>query len=337
MKLNIEKIREITKGAVRIEEESDGIHFYRLTKGQEDVYKNIHSEFYQKTLSTAGVRMEFKTDSKTLFMKTKISESISRRYFSFDVFVNGETIGYLDNFSNVELPEKYPNAQLPLGEFQKEFLLGEGEKKVCIYFPWSVVAAIEEIVIDDGAYIEPVKSEKKMLIYGDSITHGYDALRPSNRYASRIADALGVEEINKAVGGEQFFPELAEEKDDFIPDYIMVAYGTNDWDSTTEEIVREHCEGFYSALCKHYPDTPIFALTPVWRKNYCDYRVFGEFSKVEKLMRESLKAFENITVISGYDFIPKDISYFADRVVHPNDKGFEYYFQKLYEEMKRIL
>ena len=174
-----------------------------------------------------------------------------------------------------------------------------------------------------------------MLVYGDSITHGYDALRPSNRYASKIADVLGAEEINKAVGGEQFFPELAEQKDELNPDYIMVAYGTNDWDSTTEEIVREHCEGFYSALCKNYPNTPIFALTPVWRKNYSDYRVFGEFNKVEKLMSESLKRFKNITVISGYDLIPKDISYFADRIVHPNDKGFEYYFENLYKEMER--
>lgn len=337
MKLSIEQIRKITKGAVRVQEEKDGVHFYRLTKEQEDVYKNIHPDFYQKTLSTAGVRMEFQTNSKTLFIKAITSESVSRLYFSFDIFVNGELNGYMDNFSNVELPEKYPNAKLPLGTFEKTFLLGEGEKRVCIHFPWSVVSVIEEISLEDGAFVEPVKSEKKMLVYGDSITHGYDALRPSHRYASRIADAIGAEEINKAVGGEQFFPELAEKKDDFVPDYIMVAYGTNDWDSTTEEIVREHCEGFYSALVKNYPNTPIFALTPVWRKNYSDYRVFGEFSKVDKLMRESLKAYKNITVISGFDFIPKDINYYADRVVHPNDAGFEHYFNNLYKEIEKII
>lgn len=336
MKLTLEQIRKITKGVVRVAEEQDGFHFYRLTEGQENVYKNVHPDFYRRTLATSGVRMEFVTDSKELFLKSVTSVCLGRYFFSFEVFVNDELIGCLDNFSDIELPGKYAGIQLPLGAYGKTFSLGEGEKKVCIHLPWSVLAVIEEMELDDGAFIEPVKTDKKMLVYGDSITQGYDALRPSHRYTYRIAEALGAEEINKAVGGEQFFPEFAEEKDDFVPDYILVAYGTNDWDSTTEEIVRKHCEGFYSALCRNYPDTPIFALSPTWRTQWEDYRIFGEFRKVDRLMRESLKDYKNITVISCFDFIPKDANYFADRVVHPNDAGFEHYFNNLYKEIKTI-
>ena len=50
---------------------------------------------------------------------------------------------------------------------------------------------------------------------------------------------------------------------------------------------------------------------------------------MEEMIREIVKSDSNITVISGYDFIPKEEQYFADKRLHPNDSGFEYYFQNL--------
>ena len=39
MKLSLEKIREMTTGAVRIEEKEGAIYFYRYTKEQDERYK----------------------------------------------------------------------------------------------------------------------------------------------------------------------------------------------------------------------------------------------------------------------------------------------------------
>lgn len=334
MKLNIAQVREITKGAVRVTEERDGFHFYRFTKEQEELYNSVNKDFYKKTFSTAGIRLTLKTDSRTLFLKTITSKSSSRTYFSFDVFVDGKPVGYLDNFSNVELPEKYPKADLPMGVFEGTFSLGEGEKTVCIYFPWSVQAVIEEISIDDGAFIKPVKTEKKMLAFGDSITHGYDALRPSMRYAARLANALGAEEVNKAIGGECFFPELAAAKEDFQPEYITVAYGTNDWTNKSAEEFKTNCKAFYTALSGNYPEAKIYAFTPIWRKDLNVERVCGRFEDVEKYIRECVEGLNNVTVISGFDLVPKDEKYFADRSLHPNDEGFGYYFKNLYKKLE---
>jgi len=337
MILTAEQIKAVTNGAVEVAEEADGIHFHRFTEEQEIVYQNMKPDFYAKCFATAGIRLEFKTNSTSLLVKTKVSSASSRKFFSLDVLVDGKVKGYLDNFSEEELPEYYSDVDVPLGSFSKCFPLGEGEKTVTIYLPWSVKTVMEELSVDDGAYVLPVKREKKLLVYGDSITHGYDALRPSHRYAAQIADAFGLEEVNRGIGGEQFFPALAEKKDAFVPDYIMVAYGTNDWDSTTREKVKEHALGFFLALTKNYPDTPIFALTPIWRMQYDEERVFGPFTEVDGFMREILSDYKNITVIRGYDFIPKDESYFADRIVHPNDCGFEHYFKNLYEELKKYI
>lgn len=337
MKLNIEQIRKITRGAVRIEHEQDGVHFHRFTKSQEELYRNVSEDFFMKSHATAGVRIEFLTDSKTLEIKTNISSGSSRTYFAFEVFVNGKLYGTLANFDEDDVTENYISAEYEHGKFSKTFSLGAGEKKVSIYFPWSATAVIEELIVDDGAFVEPTKEKKKLLVYGDSITQGYDALRPSHRYASQIADAFGMEEVNKAIGGEVHRAALAEEKDDFIPDYIMIAYGTNDWSKCPKEDVKANCEGFYKALRTHYSDTPILTIAPIWRKDEDSYREFGKFHEIEELIRKTVKPYDNITVISGYDFVPKEERYFSDRRLHPNDAGFEHYFYNLHKAISRLI
>ena len=253
------------------------------------------------------------------------------------MFVNGKAVGYLENISQAEIPAVYKKAELPQGPFGKEFALGDGDKEVCVYLPWSVCPAVDEISLDDGAYVVPVKPDKKLLAFGDSITQGYDALRSSMRYTSLLADKLQAEEFNKGIGGEIFFPALAQTKDDISPDYITVAYGTNDWSKETEEDFKVRCREFYVALSNHYPQAKIFAITPIWRKDYQGERAFGPFELVEQDIRAAVADLHNVTVISGFDFVPKDESYFSDLRLHPNDKGFEYYSDNLYSEICKVL
>lgn len=327
MKLKLNQIKEIITGAVSVEEKNGIFELHRFTKEQEELYKATHPNFYNKTFTTAGIRLSFKTDSNNLFFKFMAADANARKYFSVDIFVDGKPVGYIDNFSAMQ-------NELPLGEFSKEFRLGDGIKTVCIYMPWSIKASIKEIAVDDGAFIEAVKPKNKLLAYGDSITHGYESLRPSNRYVAKLADALGAEEFNKAIGGECFFPELAELKDSFFPDYILVAYGTNDWSSTDESSFKENCKGFYENISRNYPNSKIFAITPIWRKDMNEEKPFGDFEKLEMHIRDAVKELKNVKVVSGLELVPQEEKFYADRVVHPNDEGFEHYFKNLYDEIK---
>jgi len=337
MKLSISQIKDITTGAIRVTQEEDGFHFYHFTDPQAAILKERKEDFYRKAFCTSGVQFRFITDSRSLSLRVHTSRGTVREYFAFEVFANGQRLGTIDNFRNTELPQDYTVVSLPMGEFSESFDLGEGVKEVRVLFPWSVMAVVQSLTLDDGAFVEPVKAQPRLLCFGDSITQGYDALYPSHKYISQLADFLNAEEINKAIGGEIFCPELAAEKDAFVPDYITVAYGTNDFSKCTKEEFLHNCRGFYENLRRSYPDTRIFAITPIWRKDYADIKEFGAFHEVEEIIKVIAGELESITVLSGFDLVEHDERLYADLRLHPNDEGFCQYFEGLSKKFSEVL
>lgn len=330
MELTLEQIRSITSGAVSVEQTEGGIRFYRFTKEQLAIYPKRREALVLKSLSASGIKFCFETDSENLFVKGLFEHGSARSYLSLDVAVNGEIIGSMDNFSDVEIPPIYVDIQFPIGRYEKSFQLGKGIKTVTVYLPWNKIVTLESFCLDDGSVIKPVKATKKLLAFGDSITQGFDAMRNYNRQIGRLAQMLDAEEISKAVGAEMYDPELAALRDDFDPDYIVVAYGTNDFSSKTPETFTANCNGFYEAIGKHYPNAKIFAITPIWRADMENPRAFTSFFDIEKGIRAATANMKNVTVIDGMELVPHDPQYYADGRLHPNDAGFEHYFQNLW-------
>ena len=328
MKLNFDTIRAITSGAARIAEKADGIHFYRFTQEQEAFYAQFPGH-YPVTFSTAGVRFRFRTNSPTLDLKLLINHVGARYYFALDVYVNGVFIGDIRNFEELELMRKYTLQEQPVGEFQKCFDLGEGEKEVTVYLPWNVETVLQEIALADGATITPTPPEKKLLCFGDSITMGHDALHTPRRYTAQLADYLGYAEYNKGIGGERFPPGLALLPEDFTPDLITVGYGTNDWRRRTMAEFQTACREFYHNLSNTYPNTPIYAIAPIWRSICTNTYECGPFRDIPNFFREVAKDIPNMTVIDAFPFVPPYTDYYADLTLHPNGAGFDRYFEGL--------
>lgn len=341
MKLVLEDYKKITLGCARVAEENGKIRFHRFTENEEIFYKERDRErgsnFSARCSAPAGVKLRFATDSKSLKIAVTTAAATSRSYFSFDVFENGKLLGFIDNFKEEKLFENYTEQQFPLGRYEKSFVLSGGKNEITVYFPWSVFIDDIEIELDDGAEIEAVRPKKKILVYGDSITQGYDALRPSNRYAARIAEFLDAEEINKAIGGEIFVPGLVEEKLDFEPDYISVAYGTNDWSTTDGKDFCQNAKSFYESLSQNYPNVPIFAITPIWRLNFEESKPFGDFFSVEKIIRELTSSLANVKIISGFELVGHDKRLFADLRLHPRDRGFDEYYENLSKKIGGLI
>ena len=335
MKLTIEQIRTITTGAVRIIEEPDGIHFCRFTAEQEEMYRLRRQDFYEYTFSTPGIRLRFRTDSNRLALNFLTENAGPRTFFSVDISVNGEFFDCVDNCRKIAPAEMYGSVDYPLGRFSGSWELPEGEKEICIYLPWSVKFVLQELQLQDGASLIPVQPAKKALCFGDSITHGADAIHPCRRYISRLCDYLGVQEYSKAICGEMFWPELAAAKDDFLPEYIAVAYGTNDWSHDEFPEVEAHCRGFFNNLIRTYPEAKIIAITPLWRKDEKEKSRKVPLCAVHELICDAVKDYPNATVICGDDLVPHDPAYFGDLRLHPNDKGFDCYYENLVKALSR--
>lgn len=334
MKLTYEQLCSAALGVAYATEEADGVHFHRFTREQEAVYARRGMPMQIKPFATAGVVLSFRTDSQTLVIKGSFQEAWSRAYCSVDVIVDGAYIGSADNFSHLKLVPPYTEISGLSKTFEKTFALGSGEKAVKVYLPYTASAVLEEAVLADGSSFEPICTQRKILFYGDSITQGYDALRPMNRYAARLADALGAEEINKAIGGEQFFPELTQLKDPVDPDMIVVAYGTNNWGLGQREDLLKDAPAVYTALRENYPNAKLYALLPLWRREREEIRAYGSFDQMRQDLREIAESIPGMTVIDCYDFIPHEPKYFADLRLHPTDEGFAIYAEKLLEAMK---
>ena len=331
MQLTFDQIRAITVGAVDFEETEDFLQPYRFTKAQRE-FTRYADRYYHRGMAAAGICFCFKTDSQTLSLEMECLNTQVRDYFSFEVFADGKLVGYLDNFPEEGLPPQfYHETQLPQPEgiFTKTFDLGTGEKSVRVNFPWSKLVKIRSVILDDGASLIPVKKSKKLLAFGDSITHGMDAYRPSQRYIAQLADFLQADEYNKAIAGETYCPGLVACRDDFTPDYITVAYGTNDWSLKSRETLVENSRLFYENLQKNYPGVSVFVITPIWRADREESRSFGSFDDVEATIRESAADFPQIRVIRGYDLVPHDEKYFVEAKLHPTTEGFAYYGKNL--------
>lgn len=335
MQLTYEQIKNITCGAVQVIQMPEGVRFHRFTQAQRDMYEVKNKEFFLKAHATAGVKLSFRTDSRLLGLKVLTAVTCSRKYFSFDVLVDGMPVGYLDNYSHLDIPKDYSVEEFAFGEYEKEFALGEGTKTVTVHLPWNAEVTLHALTLEDGALVEPVKPGKKLLAFGDSITQGFDALRPSRRYIAQLADALEAEEFNKAIGGECFCPELAAIKDAFMPDYITVAYGTNDWSKTTPEVFTANSQAFFAELQKNYPSAKVYALTPIWRSNEAKLAETRKpFASIEEGIRNATAGMENVTVVRGYDLVPHSVDYFGDYGLHPRNEGFDHYFANIWKSVR---
>lgn len=329
MKLSFDQLKSITFGAARIEECDEGVNFFRFTTEQEEMYKNgTRADFYKKCLSSAGISFEFDTDSENLTLGVCEAPGSSRNYFTFSIFSNNERIG--------ELTENFCHSCKKIA-VKKYFSLGEGKKHIKIIFPWSAKSCITELCLDDGAEITPYTKSLKMLIFGDSITQGYNAVKPENSYATQLAAALDADAVNKGIGGEFFHPELAAMRDGFEPDVITVAYGTNDWNARGKDKFLDTSRRFYENLISLYPNARIFALAPIWRADHREPRDVGSFKNVGRQFETLAAELGHITVIDCFSFVPFDPECFSDKFLHPNDLGFLHYGRNLADAIKKEL
>jgi lysophospholipase L1-like esterase len=321
MKLTLEQIRSVTHGALSVTEENGIFTFHRFTDYQAKLYEDIN-DFRVKVPATSGVRLEFVTDAEKFSFDYNINIASSRRFYFFDVFVDGIMV---QHFGHEGLREAASTVTVKLPE---------GEHRVAVYLPCLAKATLSNVTLSDGATLKPVEKSRRLLCYGDSITQGYDAKYSSQTYANLLADKLDAEMVDQGIGGEIFRPALIDPAMDFAPDIITVAYGTNDWSGQERERTVQCANEFYAKLRTTYPKAKIFAITPIWRADDDRITKVGSFKEGVQIVIDAASAQEGIVVVDGAKMIPHLPEVCADKYLHPNDYGFKFYASALYAAIK---
>ncbi len=321
MKLTLEQIRPLTHGALSVTEENGTFVFRRFTDKQAEMYETIN-DFRVKVPATSGVRLEFVTDAESFAFDYRIDIASSRRFYFFDVFVDGVMVQHFGH-ENLRVAESTLTVKLP-----------EGEHRVGIYFPCLAKAALSNVTVSDGATLKPVIKSRRLLCLGDSITQGYDAKYSSQTYANLLADKLDAEMLDQGIGGEIFRPALIDPDMDFAPDIITAAYGTNDWSGQEHDRTVENANEFYAKLRATYPKAKIFAITPIWRADDDRVTKVGTFAEGVQIVRDAALAQEGIVIVDGAKMIPHLREVCSDKYLHPNDYGFKFYANALYTAIK---
>ena len=122
-------------------------------------------------------------------------------------------------------------------------------------------------------------------------------------------------------------------KDSFTPDYILVAYGTNDWRKLPRDAFFRDVKAFFENLNAAYPGIRTIVITPIWRSNLHAETDFESIQEVIDAIRAAAAGRPDTTIIDGMPLVPHDVSYYADYGCHPNDEGFRHYFENLWKQL----
>ena len=106
MKLKLEQIKSITLGAVNVFEKDGYFDFHRFTPEQEALYddpKNPRpfSESNVKSLTSAGIKLRFVTNTKSITLTVRFKRGMNRCYYSTDVCCNGKFVGAIASHESI--------------------------------------------------------------------------------------------------------------------------------------------------------------------------------------------------------------------------------------------
>lgn len=313
MNITLEQIQGITKGAINVFQEADGVHFRRFTDRQIDVFTAQEEIFHNRCLGTAGCQLSFHTDSQNMMIFIAGGKK-------FEIWIDGlPTYNFL-----LETPRRLPIS------------LPEGDTHVVIDLPNHTEGVISKILLDEGSYVKPHTSKCKLLFLGDSITQGSQSTRDSNCYVARLARYFDAQVMNLGVGGSIMCADTLEDVG-FEPDVIFIAYGTNDYTccSCIEELEAAAC-AYFDRVKELYPEKPVYYISPLWR---ADGKLVRKCGTLDDCRRVQIKQALNhgFTHIDGYTLVPHSPDYFNDGYLHPNDIGFSYYSENLIKFLQNRL
>ena len=312
--MNNEELKKYYFGAYSFRETSDGwLQAFQYTEAQMEYFKGAFDFWYDRCMASTAKTIEVITDATELSFEYKITWVGSED--SFELAIDGQ-------ITKIEYVKDLPK------EGKITWELSEGEKTVVVYLPADATVLVRNFNIN--ADVKRPDKNEKVLWLGDSITQGYGPLRSAMTYVSVANRILNYDVINQGIGGYIYDKKSLMEMDGYHPDKIIVALGTNQYESKTMIDVEE----YYERLISIYgTEIPILCISPVWRKESPEkFEIFKRFCDNIKKIAGS---YQNVSVVDGFTLVPNLSEYYLDGL-HPNCLGTENYGRNLVEAIRKI-
>ena len=298
MVLNLEQIKNLTVGAVEIEQTADGIYFYKMKKCQIEAFYALSEILGFRAKTTTGIRLDFETDSKFLAFEVK---SGGKFEYLIDGVYQG-TVPITDGCAKIDLAAPC---------------------RITLCFPSHDVGALDNVQLSDGASAVRHKFDKKVLFIGDSITQGWNSGIDTLSYAYRTSFALNYDSVIQGVGGAYYHASTFADSG-FDPDVVIIAYGTNDvWHFATKDGMLCQLRAYLGLVKETYKHSKIYAISPIWVSGGSEEKRMGNLWECYELIADEIEKC-GVEHIRGLDLVPHERRYFADDL-HPNKDGFEEY------------
>ncbi|MBL8995683.1 MAG: SGNH/GDSL hydrolase family protein, partial [Spirochaetia bacterium] len=116
-----------------------------------------------------------------------------------------------------------------------------------VILPYGDSVDVLGVTVDDSALFDPpsLRPAKRLVAYGDSITHGFTASEVTKSYAFLLAQKMNCQIVNMGLGGRGAAPAEGNLIAARGGDVVSVLIGVNDWQGGRKiETFKANFEGF---------------------------------------------------------------------------------------------
>jgi len=307
-------------GAVSLETTANYVHPWRIPFSDSVLFEE---NLRERSGNTAGIRLAFRSDTKSLSGAIWASEGAAR----LDLTVDDQLLATID----VNDAESFYFDALP-----------SGEKLIELWFPPFPHVGLRYLEIDDGATLAPFEDLRpKWITYGSSITHCRTAESPIYTWPAVVARKAGLNHTNLGYGGQCHLDALiATTMRDLPADYLSMCVGINIMGagSLNRRTFRTGIIGFVRIVRERHPNTPFIVMSPIF--NPPRESTPNAVGMTLEIMREDIESAvvalrdhgdENVHYVNGLDIMgPNEIHLLPDQL-HPGPEGYKVMGERFYE------
>ncbi|QKJ28565.1 SGNH/GDSL hydrolase family protein [Mucilaginibacter mali] len=219
--------------------------------------------------------------------------------------------------------------------------MADGEKECLLYLPIYDEVGNVEIGTDAGASIKPIPFpfQKRVLVYGSSITQGASASRSGLAYPARLSRLTGLNFMNLGLSGSaKMEPAVIA----MINDIQADAYVLDCIPNSSDVVVKERALNMINSIRAAHPGKPIIMVNSITREaGYIDTKV-GNMVNAQNAAIDSIA--KNLVKQHTKDFYYIDTKGFlgddhegSTDGIHPNDLGSYRFVEKIEPMIADIL